>query len=90
MKIADKDFILTSISETSMFFDLELLVNLTNPKTKEEREDFKTVAYGLPLDIALQRIASYRATKGIEVIDIETYINKFADSCTELKTIKIR
>ena len=36
MKIADKDFILTSISETSLFFDLELLINLKNPKTKEE------------------------------------------------------
>ena len=90
MKIADKDFILTSISETSMFFDLELLINIINPKTKEEREDFKTVAYGLPLDVALQRIASYRAVKGIEVIDIEAYINKFIDACQDLKTIKIR
>ena len=90
MKIADKDFILTSISDTSLFFDLELLINLKNPKTKEEREDFKTVAYGLPLDVALQRIASYRATNGIDVIDIETYINKFIEACNELKTIKIR
>ena len=89
MKIADKDFILTSISETSLFFDLELLINLKNPKTKEEREDFKTVAYGLPLDVALQRIASYRAIKGIEVIGIETYINKFIEACEGLKTIKI-
>ena len=41
MKIADKDFILTSISDTSLFFDLELLINLKNPKQKKKEKILK-------------------------------------------------
>lgn len=85
MIIEEKDFRLTSISDNSPLFDLELLYTV-KPKGKPEREEFKNVAYGIPLDSALQRIVSYRVNNRYDCpVDLVTYINAYIEETESLK-----
>lgn len=59
MIIQEEDFKLESISDSSLFFDLELLHTI-KPKGGEERQEFKVAGYGLQLETAMKKIVQYR------------------------------
>lgn len=88
MVIEEEDFRLVPVSETSPMFDLELLYTI-KPKGKEERKEFKVVAYGLSLETALKKVAHYRTyckytDKAIQII---TYLNAFQEELNKLKQL---
>ena len=89
MKIVEKDFRLTRVSESSIFFDFELLLPVYSKEKAETRMEFKTVAYGLPLQQALIRVAMHRADQS-DKTDLGSYIARFENACNELSLIKIK
>lgn len=88
MVIEEKDFRLTPISDCSNFFDLELLYTI-KPNGKEARQEFKTAAYGLPLDSAIKKIAQYRISINHEdeAITLKDYIKEFKEEIDSLKKL---
>ena len=88
-QIIEKDFRLTSVSDGSIFFDLEILLPVFNKEKNETRYEFKNVAYGLPLATALTRVAMHRAEKS-DSTDLRSYITRFTDACKELEKIKLQ
>ena len=87
-QIIEKDFKLTSVSDGSIFFDLEILLPVFNKEKNETRYEFKNVAYGLPLSTALIRVAMHRSEDS-EKTDLLSYIERFEEACRELEKIKI-
>lgn len=87
MTIVENDFRLIPVGDDSIRFDLELLYTI-KPKGKEERSEFKNVAYGVCLDHAVKLIANYRVNKRHkdEAITLITYFKEFTE---ELKSLKI-
>lgn len=87
MNIKEYDFRLTPINDYSPFFDLELLYTI-KPKNKESREEFKTVAYGITLGSALEKVIQYRITKNNpDSITLKKYITEFKDQIKQLKNL---
>lgn len=86
-KIIDKDFVLTSVGDSSIFYDLDLLLPTKNRTTGEVSESFKTVAYGLEITTALKKIALYRSEKGVESVSINEFCDRFQAACDSLKVI---
>ena len=87
-QIIEKDFRLASVSDGNIFFDLEILLPVFNKEKNETRYEFKNVAYGLPLSIALIRVAMHRSEDS-EKTDLLSYIERFEEACQELEKIKI-
>jgi hypothetical protein len=77
MTIQGEDFILTPINEHALGFDLELLQTINKGKSNE-RKEFKNVAYALPLDVAIEKIAHYRIRRnaGDSVVELKSYIEQ--------------
>lgn len=88
MIIEGEDFKLTSISDTSLRFDLDLLYTV-RPKDGEERNEFKNAAYGVSLEYAIKVIAHYRVAKNHKdkAIELATYYKEFIDEFRALKVI---
>lgn len=57
--IKEEDFRLTQDSNSSMFWNLELLT-VIRPKNKEARKEFKQCGYGLTLEHAIKKIINYK------------------------------
>ena len=78
MIIQEEDFKLESISDNSLFFDLELL-HTVKPKGGEERQEFKVAGYGLRLETAIKKIIQHRisAKHKDEAITMLKYIQEF-------------
>ena len=67
MKIEENDFILESINDFNNLFDLSLSTKINKGK-ENERSEMKIVAYGVPLETALDYIARYRTTNKVKRI----------------------
>jgi len=87
MVIEEEDFRLTSVNEHSIHFDLELLY-IVKPRGGELRREFKNVAYALPLDAALKKVAQYRINqKHSEALKLNEYLNEFKEEIESLKAL---
>ena len=87
MIIEESDFRLTSVNEYSTKWDLELLYTI-RPKGKEARTEFKAVAYGLPLESALQRVINFRIdNKHSDVIKLKDYLKEYKEQLKQLKDL---
>lgn len=84
MIIEEKDFRLIPVSDSSTLFDLELLYTI-RPKGKEIRQEFKNVAYGISLELAIKKVVQYRISCRYDVISLGNYLSEFKK---ELITIK--
>lgn len=76
MIIEGEDFRLIPISENIPMFDLELLY-IVRPKGKEERKEFKVVAYGIGLEAAIKKIAQYRVSCKHDIMSLLEYFSEF-------------
>lgn len=89
MIIEEKDFIAKSIGDDCPLFDLDLLVKVNAGKSNE-REEFKNVAYGIPMEGVLKRVAHYRVCRDKsdkEVISLHTYMEEYNKAVNELKAL---
>lgn len=86
MVIEGKDFKLTPVSDSSPFFDLELLYTI-KPKSKETRQEFKNVAYGISLETAIKKIIQYRILHKYDITDLATYLKEFRAELDLLRKI---
>lgn len=88
MVIEESDFRLTSISNSSTLFDLELLYTI-KPKGKESRQEFKIDSYGISLELAIKKITQYRvATRHKEeAIRLSTYFTEFKEELDSIKEL---
>lgn len=88
MTIEEKDFRLAPVSDSSICFDLELLYTI-RPKGKEERLEFKNVAYGISLETAIKKIAQHRVVckHKDEAIKLLTYFSEFKKELDSLKEL---
>ena len=88
MEIREDDFILTAVNDTSPFFDLEVL-KIVNKGKPNEKKEFQNVAYGIPLESAIQRIAQYRIAKKLDgdSIGMAAYLNAYKDIVKEIKEL---
>ena len=87
MIIEEKDFRLIPVSETSELFDLEVLYTVNKGKDNE-REEFRNVAYGIPLEAAIKRITQYRIANKFEgVIGLAAYLNEYKTIVEEIKQL---
>lgn len=85
--IEESDFRLTQVSDTSIFWDLELLCTI-RPKDKEPRQEFKQSGYGLTMEHAIKKIANFRiANKHPNAINMKTYLSEYKKIIEEIKTI---
>lgn len=85
--IVEKDFKIIPVSETSELFDLEVLYTVNKGKDTE-RQEFRNVAYGVPLESAIKRIAQYRINTKLDgEIGLATYLNVYKDIIKEIKEL---
>lgn len=84
MIIEEKDFRLTSNSEHSIFFDVELLYKI-QPKGKEARLEFKNVAYGISLEAALKKVIQYRINCKHDTMKLKEYLEAFKNEWQAIK-----
>ena len=78
MIIQEEDFKLESVSDSSLFFDLELL-HTVKPKGGEERQEFKVAGYGLQLGTAIKKIIQYRISSKYKykALSMAEYMKEF-------------
>lgn len=88
MIIEEKDFRLIPVSETSELFDLEVIYTVNKGK-ENERKEFRNVAYGVPLESAIKRIATYRLNNklGDDPIGLKVYLETYKDIVNEVKKL---
>jgi len=86
MVIEEKDFRMTQISQSSPFWDLELLKTI-KPKGGEARQEFANAGYGLTLGRCLKSIVNFRiACRHTEdVLSMKEYLKEYIG---EIKVIK--
>lgn len=88
MIIEEKDFRLVPVSETSELFDLEVLYTVNKGKSNE-RTEFRNVGYGLPLESAIKKVATYRLNNklGDDPIGLRVYLEAYKDIINEIKKL---
>lgn len=87
MVIEESDFRLTQVSESSCFWDLELLYTI-RPKGKEARQEFKICGYGLTMSSAMKHIANFRISqKHPEAITMKQYLEEFKQVIDDISKI---
>ena len=86
--IEEKDFRLIPVSETSELFDLEVLY-IVNKGKENERIEFRNVAYGIPLESAIKRIATYRVNNklGDDPVGLRVYLEAYKDIIKEINEL---
>jgi len=86
MTIEEKDFRMTQISQSSCFWDLELLKTI-KPKGGVARQEFVNAGYGMTLGRCLKSIVNFRiACRHTEdVVSMKQYLKEYI---AELKSIK--
>lgn len=83
MIIEESDFRLIPCENS---FDLELLYTVNKGK-KNERKEFKNVAYGLQLDNAIQRIIMYRLNNKFETVTLKEFLKEYKDQLSKIKDL---
>lgn len=88
MVIEESDFRLTQVSDSSCFWDLELLYTI-RPKGKEARQEFKICGYGLTMSSAIQHIASFRISQKHpeDSITMKQYLKEYKEIIEDIKKI---
>ena len=88
MIIQEDDFKLTSVSDSSPLFDLELL-KIVNKGKNNEKKEFQNAGYGLPLESAIKKIATYRLNNklGDDPIGLKVYIEAYKEIVNEIKKL---
>lgn len=86
MVIEEKFFKLTSVDESTPFWDLELLYTI-RPRNGEPRQEFKNAGYGLRLETAIEKIAHYCVEcKHKDVaIKLKDYFKEFTEEYKKIK-----
>lgn len=85
--IEESDFRLIPVSDNLIFFDVEYLYTVNKGK-ENERTEFRNIAYGVPLDSAIKRIAGCRVNNKIkDITDLKTYLKEYRDIIKEIKDI---
>lgn len=79
MIIEESDFRLTSITDHSPRFDLELLKTI-KPKGGEVRQELKDAGYGMPLETCIARIIQNRiSNQHPEAIQLKEYFKAYKE-----------
>ena len=77
---------MTQISQSSPFWDLELLKTI-KPKGGEPRQEFVNAGYGMSLGHCLRSIMSFRiATKHEDAVTLRQYLKEFIAGLKELRS----
>lgn len=76
MTIEEADFKLVQVGETSYLWDLYVLKTI-NPRDGIPREELTLDGYGMPLDAAIRRIASFRMNKNHETLTMAEYLDEY-------------
>lgn len=86
MVIEEKDFRLVPVKNDNRF-DLELLQTVNKGK-ENERQEFKNVAYGITMELAMKYIANARIfSSEKESIDMKTYLQEYRNILAELREL---
>lgn len=75
MQIQGDFYKITSIDDSSPFWDLELLKTIkskTNP-----RQEYVNVGYGLTLDSAIKRIIQFAISSKYDVLTLKDYLRAY-------------
>ena len=86
MVIEGSFYRLTPVSESSPFFDLELLYDIGG---KNPRKEFKIEGYGLTLETAIDKCCRYAVYKKFdkeEIISLKQYIDEYKKAFKEIKS----
>lgn len=88
MIIEEHDYRLTQVSDSSTFWDLELL-HIVKPKGKEVREEFKNEGFGMPIENAIKRIINYRIHNKYpdKAIQMQDYLREYKDQISKLEKL---
>lgn len=88
MVIEESDFRLTQVSDSSCFWDLELLYTI-RPKGKEARQEFKICGYGLTMPSAMRHIAHFRMSQKHpeEAITMKQYLKEYNQIIDDISKI---
>ena len=80
MQIEEQDFKLSQVSDSSPFWDLELLY-VVKPRGGEPRQEFKQSGYGLTLESAMKRIVNYRISSKHkeESLSMKDYLKEYKE-----------
>ena len=78
MIIEESDFVLTSINDDSLLFDLEL-VHIVKPRGGEPRKEFQIAGYGLTLESMKKPIGIARrlSDKHPEAITMQQFLEEY-------------
>lgn len=76
MIIEEQDFRLEQVSDTSDRFDLDLLHTINKGK-ENERQEFKNVSYGIPLELAIKKIILYRMNQKHETLSLKEFLKEY-------------
>lgn len=88
MVIEESDFRLTQVSDSSCFWDLELLYTI-RPKGKEPRQEFKVCGYGLTMASAIKHIINFRISQKHpdEALTMKQYLKEYNQLVTDVREI---
>lgn len=88
MIIEEHDYRLIQVSDSSTFWDLELL-HVIKPKGKEPRKEFKNEGYGMSIEHAIKRIINFRIHNKYseEVIQMKDYLKEYKDQINKLEKL---
>ena len=84
MTIEESDFRLTSVTDYSNLFDLEILTTINKGKSNE-RTEFKNVAYGVSLEYALKAVARFRIANKHNKVNLTQYITELKSELKKLR-----
>ena len=85
MVIEEKDFRMTQISQSSPFWDLELLKTI-RPKGGVARQEFVNVGYGMTLGHCLKSIVNFRLSCKYDVLSMKQYLKEYIAEIKEIKS----
>ena len=90
MEIKEEDFILTpSLNNAHSIWDLQLLVSVKPKGGGIERQEFRNVGYGLPIELAIKTIANYRVLhrNGKNALIMKEYLKQYIDELNKLDNL---
>lgn len=85
--IEGPDYRIIPVKDDLVFFDVEVIY-IVNKGKENERSEYRNIAYGVPLDAAIRRIAGYRISNKIEgITDLKTYLKEYRETISEIKAL---
>lgn len=85
--IEGPDYKIIPVKDDLVFFDVEVLY-IVNKGKENERSEYRNIAYGVPLDAAIRRIAGYRINNKIkDITDLKTYLKEYKETISEIRKL---